>query len=134
MTLQVIMSTADEGSRGAVSSPGLNLEQASDGFEQNFRSFAFGQELVGKFDSLGCLRGRRDDKDGYVRLDGLHLPGNLGTRFVRQKVVGDHQVDGVPLEEFQALLARGGGHHLVARDGKQRLTHSESNLRVVNTE
>jgi hypothetical protein len=112
----------------------LISEQVGDRFQQSFRPFPFGEKTVSKFQPLGFFASGRYDEDGDLWLQLLHLCGNFHARLVGKKMIRDDQVDRMLSEEIEPLLSRRGRQNGVAGAGQQKLTNSQRDLGIIDTE
>src|SRR5437763_7447694 len=110
------------------------FEQTRNRPQQVLGSFAFGYKTVGKFESGRLLRGSRNDQDRNVRVQFLHLSRNLSPGLLAQKMIGNHHVNRLGLEDFESLFSRAGGGDVVPGLLEDELADLQCYLSIVDAQ
>src|SRR5208337_642918 len=108
--------------------------QACYGVEQEVRSLSFRHEPVGKLKAARLLSAGRNDENWHLGPLLLHLAGDFRSGLGAEKMVGDHQVDMILLEELESQFAGGSRQNGISRTAQHELSHSQGEVVIVDAQ
>jgi hypothetical protein len=112
----------------------IYAEEPCDGIQQSVRAVAFGQKAIHELQSPWLVRRSRHYKNRDMRLNLLHLDGNFRPAAAGQEMIGNHEVDRILLENFQAFFAGRRSQNRVVCAGKQQFANTQGHLCIIDTQ